>query len=195
MADLEKKIIEVAARMFVEEGYGQATTKKIAKEAGVHEMTLFRKFGSKDNLLEAVMARNEKIIRQMMDLALPTECDSDMRTCLRNLGQKLIALSAEFNLLIVLFEARLRIPKIGERMATNMKMMVERLSKYFESQIKRGKMRKVDPEAAAWIFFGHLASNNLFRGLPLDETLGNREKGFDEFIEIFVKGVSKPEKH
>ena len=49
------KLLEAAARVFARSGLEGATTRGIAREAGVNEVTLFRHFQSKDNLLAAVL--------------------------------------------------------------------------------------------------------------------------------------------
>lgn len=55
--DVRTKLIAAAARVFSETGYRGATTRRIAQEAGVNEVTLFRHFGSKWELIrEAVLA-------------------------------------------------------------------------------------------------------------------------------------------
>lgn len=46
------RIMDNALRLFSEKGYYLTTTKEIAKEAGVNEITLFRHFGSKENLFQ-----------------------------------------------------------------------------------------------------------------------------------------------
>ena len=46
------KIIEATFGILQEEGFTKATTKKIAAEAGVNEVTIFRKFQNKNNLVE-----------------------------------------------------------------------------------------------------------------------------------------------
>src|SRR5688572_26924032 len=52
---LRNKILDAALRVFAETGYRGATTRRIAQEADVNEVTLFRQFGSKDELIrEAV---------------------------------------------------------------------------------------------------------------------------------------------
>ncbi|MFQ5420540.1 MAG: TetR/AcrR family transcriptional regulator, partial [Anaerolineae bacterium] len=53
--DTEKRIIDAAAQVFAEFGYARATTRKIAAEADVNEVTLFRYFGNKQNLFTAVL--------------------------------------------------------------------------------------------------------------------------------------------
>ncbi len=55
-----QQIIEAAVRVYSESGFRGATTRRIAEEAGVNEVTLFRIFGSKAALIaEAVRAYAE----------------------------------------------------------------------------------------------------------------------------------------
>ena len=49
------KLLAAAARVFEMRGATGATTRQIAEEAGVNEVTLFRLFGSKDALLDAAI--------------------------------------------------------------------------------------------------------------------------------------------
>jgi AcrR family transcriptional regulator len=61
--DHRNRILQAAARIYTQHGWRGATTKRIAEEAGVNEVTLFRQFGAKDALLE----------QMMRDLAAPKE--------------------------------------------------------------------------------------------------------------------------
>jgi AcrR family transcriptional regulator len=58
MDKTEKKILDAALKVFAERGYDGAKTKIIAKESGFTEMTLFRKFGTKENLFHTVLMVN-----------------------------------------------------------------------------------------------------------------------------------------
>lgn len=49
------RILEAAARVYAKHGFRGATTRLIAIEAGVNEVTLFRTFGSKGALMHAVL--------------------------------------------------------------------------------------------------------------------------------------------
>lgn len=51
------QLLEAAARLYAEAGYRGATTRRIASQAGVNEITLFRHFGSKDALIREAIAR------------------------------------------------------------------------------------------------------------------------------------------
>jgi AcrR family transcriptional regulator len=48
-------ILDAALRLFSQKGFLGATTRQIAREAGVAEVTLFRRFGSKEELFAEVI--------------------------------------------------------------------------------------------------------------------------------------------
>ena len=54
-----ERILEAAARVYAKHGFRGATTRLIALEAGVNEVTLFRTFGSKGALLQAVLTQQD----------------------------------------------------------------------------------------------------------------------------------------
>lgn len=49
----DQQILDAALQTIIEHGYSGATTRQIAEAAGVNEVTLFRRFGSKKNILLA----------------------------------------------------------------------------------------------------------------------------------------------
>jgi AcrR family transcriptional regulator len=54
----EDRILDAALRVFGEVGFRGATTRRIAEEAGVNEVTLFRRFRTKEELLLEAMRRD-----------------------------------------------------------------------------------------------------------------------------------------
>ena len=68
MEDTEQRILDAALRVFASEGYTGATTRRIAEEANVAEVTLFRKFKSKENLLKEVLINNRTVFSSLDDL-------------------------------------------------------------------------------------------------------------------------------
>lgn len=53
--DIRDRILDAAKKIYAQHGFRGATTRLIAIEAGVNEVTLFRTFGSKAALFEALM--------------------------------------------------------------------------------------------------------------------------------------------
>ena len=51
----DEQIVEAALQVMLAQGYAGATTRAIAAAAGINEGTRFRRFGSKENLLKAVV--------------------------------------------------------------------------------------------------------------------------------------------
>ncbi|HGY10053.1 MAG TPA: TetR/AcrR family transcriptional regulator, partial [Oceanithermus profundus] len=52
-----ERLLEAALELLAERGYRGATTRAIAERAGVAEVTLFRRFGSKARLLAEAVRR------------------------------------------------------------------------------------------------------------------------------------------
>jgi len=53
--EIRSRILAAAAHVYAQHGFRGATTRLIATEAGVNEVTLFRTFGSKAQLLQAML--------------------------------------------------------------------------------------------------------------------------------------------
>lgn len=68
--DHRQRILHAAARVYAQHGWRGATTRRIAEEAGVNEVTLFRQFGSKDALLDLTMQESSRI---KQDASFPKE--------------------------------------------------------------------------------------------------------------------------
>lgn len=55
MTEKQETILSVALELFATEGFNAVSTSAIAKKAGVSEGLIFRHFGNKDGLLEAIL--------------------------------------------------------------------------------------------------------------------------------------------
>ena len=66
--DAREKLLEVAARVYAEAGYRGTTTRRIAQEADLNEVTLFRHFGSKDALLREAIEVADRQSRELLNL-------------------------------------------------------------------------------------------------------------------------------
>ena len=52
-----EQILEAATRVFAEKGFRRATTREVAREAGVSEGTIYNYFDDKDALMVAILDR------------------------------------------------------------------------------------------------------------------------------------------
>ncbi|MFC7060269.1 TetR/AcrR family transcriptional regulator [Halobacillus seohaensis] len=92
MRDKTDQILNAAIKIFIKKGFLQTTTQEIAKEADVAEVTLYRKFSTKQNLFETVVkkALENEFHTKVMKFAEEPETEDFLR---RILDDRLTALS------------------------------------------------------------------------------------------------------
>lgn len=74
MTEKQEKIIQSALQLFAKEGYHATSTNKVARAAGVSEGLIFRHFGNKEGLLQAILKKGEEKVKTLFaDLVLETD--------------------------------------------------------------------------------------------------------------------------
>jgi AcrR family transcriptional regulator len=98
-AQREAGIIEAAIYLFADEGFHSVSTRKIAARAGVSEGTLFNYFGSKNELMRAILERIYKELSDNAGRILREHLDS--RTRLQLLAEAHISVMSRDNALFM----------------------------------------------------------------------------------------------
>lgn len=80
MTEKQEKILQAALQLFAKEGYHATSTSKVAKVAGVSEGLIFRHFGNKDGLLQAIL---EFGANKLKDLVVDIVMESDPKEVIR----------------------------------------------------------------------------------------------------------------
>lgn len=195
--DAEQRILNAALKVFASEGYSGATTRRISEEANVAEVTLFRKFQSKENLLREVLIRNRVEISDLDNLfriAKEVDIETDLRILGKKIAKDMIDKKKDSKhrmLMFMLFEEGRRRPEVGELLTSVFQMYIIRLSEYFELQIKNEKMRNINSRSAALTFISYFVYTSLLRGVVDDRFLGDSDEEIDRFIDIFTRGILK----
>lgn len=86
MKNAKERILEVTFQLISEKGYLGTTTREIAHKAGVTELTLFRHFGSKEKLFEAVL--NKYSFLPKLKELLPSLLELPYKKSLHILGER-----------------------------------------------------------------------------------------------------------
>lgn len=189
LEDTKEKITRAALTVFSLKGYASATTREIAGEAGVNEVTLFRHFGSKENLLTAVIERHSVI--PVVAQALKSELTGDYRRDLKMIANHLLAVWHERRelMLIMLSEARQHPEEIS--LITRIPLRLrEYLAEYLRSLSRSGQIREIDHDASAQAFinglFGYFLMLAIFgSGFHPQST----DEYVDNFVDIFARGT------
>ena len=187
--ETQLRIIDATMELIIDKGYSGATSKTIAKLAGVNESTIFRRFDGKKDIVLAAMN---------LPKWNPGLSESDFNYH-GNLTEDLISFSKVYMSKVtpqmVKVSIGLRTAELeGAAMPGIMKVpMVFKsvLLKYFEEMISKGKVKECDIESISLQFI----SMN-FGFVFLDASFGEKLIGVskDEYIrnsvEVFVSGIS-----
>lgn len=198
MAVKDEEILKAAMKTIVREGYDGATTKLIADEAGINEVTLFRKFHSKENILQAViMQQRDNALQALTSAFLSRGIHEDdkgnaprIATTLTELGDRLIEfMKTRMDLMILLISEGRRKPSVAKVISSIPQDMIVQLRKLFEEQMRLKKIRDVDPQLAAVTFLGFLFYYSLMKELFNDKVIKENKGILDGFVDIFLNGV------
>jgi AcrR family transcriptional regulator len=187
--ETRQRILQAAAMVFAEKGYARATTRALAAAAEVNEVTLFRHFGSKQNLFAAVIEQfGGPAIKGEMEGALSGEYGHDLVT----VGTRLLQLFFERKdaMRLMLCEAT-HFPEVQAVMVQNPRQIRRLLAETLRKQIEQGQVRPLHPEVMAQAFAGMLFSYALVEELFGDSIAPelSREELVAQFVDIFMHGT------
>ena len=183
-------ILATATHIFQTQGYARTTTQAIAAQAGVAEVTIFRHFGSKQKLFQAVA---QEIGGAAGLSEMETQLTGDLRTDLLRISQYVLPffIAQRETIRMLMFESS-HFSEIQEALAQNPRELCQMLSRYFQQQIEHGQMQRLNPEAVAQAFTSMLFGYAV--GLePLKELLSpeiSLEEMIEHFVHIFVEGTA-----
>jgi AcrR family transcriptional regulator len=184
------RLLEAATEVFAREGVAGATTREIARVAGVNEVTLFRHFQNKEQLLAAVVGQATRL--QVEALTHQEEWTQDLPIDLTHYAWLYNTMLEEYEALIRTFigEAK-RHPEAARRvLAEAAQPLREKLMAYLQSGVERGTVRAdVDLKVAVDLFTGMLLSGMLRRSATPTSLGYSRESYLSHCVELFVRGI------
>jgi TetR/AcrR family transcriptional regulator, mexJK operon transcriptional repressor len=174
-ARLPDRLLDAATAMFLEQGYGQTTMGRIAREAGASTKTVYGRYRNKKEILTAA-------VKRLMDRALPDleaafDLDADElepRSFLIGAGERLATLASSPDALgiyrLTVAEAP-RFPELARLYAGGSGRVVALLARLFERWHSTGRLPLYsEPEFAAQTFLDLVVAtprNKAVIGKPL----------------------------
>ncbi len=162
-----EEIAAVAERVFLRRGFAETTMQIIAEEAGASKETLYRHFGSKEELFSEVIRNRSARITGRDDGKL---CFEGLpREILRDLGRNLLRflVSPDSRSLYRAVVAEVpREPELGRIFYTEgPARLLSQLAHYLAAATRLGTLCCPEPELAAKLFLGSIVSNYQILGL------------------------------
>jgi AcrR family transcriptional regulator len=191
--DVHQEILTAAAKVFGTNGYSRSTTRLIAKEANVTEVTLFRHFESKEKLFAAIV---EIYGGGAIAADLEAQLTGDYRADLLMIGSSFLAtLLARRNMVRTMLAEAEHFPELAEMLSQNPRLLHEMLARYLRSQMDRGAVGQFDPETAAHAFWGMFFTHGLTVGTYADQARNaqSNEQLVERYVDIFINGTIRKE--
>lgn len=184
-----EKLIQAARNEFAEQGMRGATTKNIARAAGVSEVTLFRHFATKKDLFLAVLEGYSGL--SVFNDELKQRLTWDLEEDLRMIGFLFLGMTdASVLAMLTSITEAIRDPEIRHLVAGPPRRQREFMTWYFSEQVKRGGCRPLkDPALTAQaflaLFFEHSVGKAVYVSDPPEPT-----RAVNRLVDLFLRGVA-----
>lgn len=192
MTQTKNKILRSALKLFSKKGYLGTTTKEIAKEAKVAEVTLFRYFASKEKLFIEVL-ETQSFLPTLKTLLSKLK-NMDYKLCLETIAEYYLNLLKKKKDLIRIMHSEM-FQYSAEIRAIHSKMIHEVyliFASFLEELKKKQILRKeLDTTYASLAYFGMLF--NLFIKKKLLKRQIDFKRALKAYIEIFYEGTRRIE--
>jgi len=188
-----QRILGAAAESFQSLGYARTTTRAIAKNAGVAEVTLFRHFGDKQTIFKNVIQQiGGGVNFEMLEAQLSDDLEADLQLVSQHALRFFIEQQDAIRMLM--FEA-IHFPEMKAALAQNPRGMIELLDRYFHKQSDAGNLQVINPQITAQTFmsmiFGYAVGMHPVKELlPMDIPV---EEMTAEFVRIFLAALRPSE--
>ena len=187
MSRTDDRILKATLRLVAAEGFDGATTRKIAEAAGVSELTLFRRFKNKENLVRTAYHTSFEQTVENMKNALASHDSKDLRSSLSEAEKQYSAGLSERSVRFVAEVKRILANEGVQQPET--KIMYDMLIDYFQAQIDNGNMRAINPQIAAMVFSSVITFQKVFVKAIHDRDMKD-ELWWDDFLDIFLYGIA-----
>lgn len=191
--DTKNRILEAGLRLFSRKGYLGATTREIAKQAGVAEVTLFRYFPSKEKLFEE-MILTYSFLPALRGLVVEVK-GMEYRDALSEIARRFLErLYERRDLIRIMHSEMYHYPSKVKIVYHNfIDEMVGTLASYFRELQGRAVLKNFSAEIGARAFLGMLFSYFNAHEILLKRRVRREEKErmISGFVEIFIGGTVK----
>lgn len=187
-AILGAHVVNVASTVFRRVGYADASMDAIAREASVSKATLYRYYPSKEALFGAVLSE-----LPVARFAPRADLEGNPRDALDTLARTILEALLDpvyQDLLQVALAERARFPTVAAELwdrivGRGVRLMTE----FFEREITRGSLRKLDPALAAQEFVGMLLANGLLRRMATTVPQQDVDLVVRQAVDVFLTGA------
>ena len=188
------QILDAAAQVFLENGYGGATIDLVIERAGASKATVYSFFGGKDGLFAAIVEeRAERILSAFGD---PEVVDSDVLAALAHIARRymeVVMAPDAVGLYRLIIAEGVRFPELAR---TFHQLGPDRTNAHLTGMLsawrERGLIRLDDPQLAAEQFFGAVSGELHRRAMAAiipKDIRAAVQRSIDNAVQVFWNGI------
>ena len=186
----DKKIIKATFDILQKEGVTKTTTKKIAAEAGVNEVTIFRKFQNKKNLVEITKECYLQRYLDKMEEIFDFDEDFEIEDYLQSNFIGILNLPDEDSSIVRLALEEVRdTPERKQLISRITGVIMGKLEEFFQSQIEKGKIRDVNTRVLAGMCFSITFQSAIFWKIYDIQPNVETKQYSENFLDILYNGI------
>ncbi len=187
----DERIIQATFKILQKEGFTKATTKKIAAEAGVNEVTVFRNFQNKNNLVEITKNYYLQAFINKLEEIFNFQEDEEIEEYLKISFYGILNLSDEdFSIIRVAMEEVREIPEKKLLISNITDVILNKLEEFFKIKIEKGIIREVNPKSLAIMCFGVLFQSVILWKIYNKDLEFETNYYADDLINIMFEGIN-----
>ncbi len=188
-------IVEAAARLFLERGFGAVSMDELAETAGVARRTLYNQFASKEEIFREMLLRVSRDLENAFPPGIETQ--GNVEDVLRLVARMILDLHKNPEYLgflrMVVGDSR-QFPWIAGELAAVMDPLNDRLARYLAHLTAMGVLNCRNSLLAAHQFMGALNEFSLWPWMIGRESLPvPAEEIVDETVRMFLRHYRRPQ--
>lgn len=190
MSTKKQDILNATVDILDECGPNAVSSKLVAEKADICELSLFEEFGSKERLIKDAKDFNAHKLIVKFNRILKEQSDEDLVSYLRRIWVESSGLIAVNLNILKVSDKEVDEPSLDNSMLISLsEMLVDKLTVYFEKQIKKGNMRDVDPNVAAINFFSIVFNINVMGKIYGQHFNVTERECINNFLDMFLNGI------
>ncbi|MFS1512862.1 TetR/AcrR family transcriptional regulator [Chengkuizengella sp. SCS-71B] len=182
-----EKILKASLKLFSENGYKGATLKKIALEAGVTEMTVFRIFETKEKIYEEIMGTFKSslpILRNYIENEATYELEVDLKEITKLFYNQLLD---NAQIMMIIFKEKDIKSVISDKSLLEIRYL---FIHYFDELKNKGIIREdIDSDNLTFTFITSILGSFLTRQRFLDISLPPQDHLIEVMMPILIRGI------
>ncbi|GIW14032.1 MAG: hypothetical protein KatS3mg062_1471 [Tepidiforma sp.] len=186
-----ERLLAAAREIFEEEGFRGATTRKIAARAGVNEVTLFRHFANKEELIGAAIERGHREAVERLAAhplpAAPRDLEAELRPYLRLVLRAFSASGRGVRTALAEWE---HLPAFHAWLMGPSEAVLAEIERYLRAAAGSGLLRPgADPAAVTHLLVAALFSHGLLPAMMPERFEGGAEASFERCVDVVLDAI------